>query len=133
MEDRDSALIGELLNLFYRGEYEAQMERNEHLHDRLNQVKQSLETERDRSRLMQTQIELLRAELVHMDQKFESYQLVFDRIFRYEEERVREPVELYVRQVHQVYGYMDEVLEMMEEYETDPEFDLLMETLVEDA
>lgn len=132
MNDQDCAIVGELLNIFYRAEYEAQCDKYAALELRANDMAQQLETERDRSRLLATQIELMRSEMMHMDEKMESYLAVFDRIFRYEDERVREPVEIYVKQVHEVFGYMDDVLEMMAEYETDPEFDLLMETIVED-
>lgn len=133
MNDQDYGLIGELLNLFYREQYEAQAEKNEDLESRIHNLRINLETERDRTRLLQTQIELLRSELMHMDEKFQSYMMVFDRIFHYEGENVRDAVKIYIDQVHSVYGYMDDVYELMAEYETDPEFDLLMETLVEDT
>lgn len=132
MNDHESGIIGELLNLFYREQYEAQAEKNEDLENRIHSLRIALDTERDRTRMLSTQIELLRAELVHMDEKFESYLHVFDRIFRFETESVREPVEQYIKQVHQVYGYMDDVLDIMSEYETDHEFDLFMETIIED-
>lgn len=133
MNDRDCNIIGELLNLFYRHQYEAQSEKNEDLEKRIHSLRVSLDIERDRTRMMSHTIEMLRAELLHMDQKFESYLTVFDRIFRFEGENVREPVQLYVEQVHQVHGYMDDVLDLLAEYETDPEFDFLMETIVEDS
>lgn len=133
MNDRDCNIIGELLNLFYRHEYEAQAEKNEDLEKRIHSLRIALDVERDRTRMMNHTIEMLRAELMHMDQKFESYLTVFDRIFRFECEQVREPVQAYVNQVHQVHGYMDDVLDLLQEYETDPEFEFLMETILEDS
>lgn len=133
MNDRDCNVIGEILNLFYRHEYETQREQNEDLEKRIHSLRIALDVERDRTRMMSHTIEMLRAELLHMDQKFESYLTVFDRIFRFEGENVRDPVQCYVNQVHQVHGYMDDVLDLLTEYETDPEFDFLMETLVEES
>lgn len=126
-------IVGTLMDLFYRDHYEAATRRIEELEHRLRIQEVAKDTLRERNRVIREELRALNEYTHECEHKIDSMMEVFDTIYRSEPEEIREPVELIVRQTHEYSGGLQDLIDLIDEHQTDDEFDVFMETIITEA